>query len=241
MNGYDTVARYLAKGLDIRTGVAVHQINSTKAQVGVVTEKGTLWADRVVVTVPLGVLQARKIKFVPQLPTVKQTAIDRMGMGVMNKLVLRFEKPFWPQERQVITYASERRGKYPLFLNLCYYTGEPVLVCLVPPSFENALENLAEADAKAGALEVLRRIFGNQVVEPATVLQTRWKSDPWSFGSYSFDKLGAKPNDRDTLASSIDGRIFFAGEATHRTMYSTVHGAFLSGCRAADEISNRVS
>jgi monoamine oxidase len=88
---------------------------------------------------------------------------------------------------------------------------------------------------------VLRRIFGSKVQEPATVLQTRWKSDPWALGSYSFDKLGAQPKDRDTLASPIDGQLFFAGEATHRTMYSTVHGAYLSGCRAADEIKKAAS
>jgi polyamine oxidase len=180
VSGYDTVARFLAKGLDIRTGVAVHRVDSTKAQIGIETDNGTLRADRVVVTVPLGVLQANKIKFVPELP-------------------------------------------------------------LVPPSFENALENLTAADAKAGAVEVLRRIFGSKVQEPATVLQTRWKSDPWALGSYSFDKLGAQPKDRDTLASPIDGQLFFAGEATHRTMYSTVHGAYLSGCRAADEIKKAAS
>ena len=77
----------------------------------------------------------------------------------MNKIALRFEQAFWPQEQQVIAYASERRGRYPLFLNLHHYTGEPALVCLVPPSFENGLENLTEADAKAGVLEVLRRIL----------------------------------------------------------------------------------
>jgi monoamine oxidase len=241
VSGYDTVARFLAKGLEIRTGVTVHRINSTRAQISIETDNGTLRADRVVVTVPLGVLQANKIKFVPELPQDKRTAIERMGMGVMNKIALRFEKPFWPQEQQVIAYASERRGKYPLFLNLHHYTGEPVLVCLVPPSFEDALETLTAADAKAGAVEVLRGIFGSKVHEPATILQTRWKSDPWALGSYSFDKLGAQPNDRDTLASSIEGRIFFAGEATHRTMYSTVHGAYLSGCRAADEITKAAS
>jgi monoamine oxidase len=72
------------------------------------------------------------------------------------------------------------------------------------------------------------------------VLQTRWKSDPCSQGSYSFDKLGATPSDRDVLAAPVRGRIFFAGEATHREMFSTVHGAYLSGCRAADEILRSV-
>jgi monoamine oxidase len=183
-------------------------------------------------------LQRGTIRFAPALPNDKQAAINRLGMGVINKIALKFRKPFWPREAQVISYLGTRRGKYPLFVNLLPYTDQPVLVCLVPPSFENALENLTEADAKAGVMEVLRKIFGSNVPEPAAVLQTRWKSDPWSLGSYSFDKLGATGDDRDTLAASIDRRIFFAGEATHRTMYSTVHGAYLSGRRAAREIND---
>jgi len=113
VNGYSTIARFLAKGLDIRTGVAVRKIDCTRAQVGIETNNGTLRADRLLVTVPLGVLQAKKIKFVPELPKDKQAAIERMGMGVMNKIALRFEQAFWPQDQQVIAYASERRGDIP--------------------------------------------------------------------------------------------------------------------------------
>jgi len=241
VSGYDTLARHLARGLEIRTGVAVDAINSQGPRVHIETRNGTLQADRVVVTVPLGVLQAGRIKFVPELPADKQAAIQRVGMGLINKIALRFERPFWPREAPVLTYAGQPRGKYPLFVNLADFAGQPVLVCLVPPSFENALEDLTPAAAKAGVLAVLRTMFGNKVPAPAAVLQTRWKSDPWSLGSYSFDKLGAAGTDREALASSIDGRLFFAGEATHRTMFSTVHGAYLSGCRAAEEIAKRVS
>jgi monoamine oxidase len=237
VNGYDTISRFLATGLEIKTGVAVHRIDYSQRQIAVDTDQGTQRADRVVVTVPLGVLQARKIKFVPELPSAKRDAIDRMGMGTINKVALRFPKAYWPEGQQVITYAGEHRGEYPLFLNLGPYTGDPVLVCLVPPSFANALEDLTEADAKAGTMDVLRRIFGSQVREPTSILQTRWKSDRWSLGSYSFDKLGATPADRDALASPVGERLLFAGEATHRTMFSTVHGAYLSGCRAAEEIA----
>jgi len=241
VSGYDTLARHLAQGLEIRTGVAVDAINHQGPRVRIETRSGTLQADRVVVTVPLGVLQAGRIKYVPELPSDKQAAIQRVGMGLINKIALRFETPFWPREAPVLTYAGQPRGKYPLFVNLAHFAAQPVLVCLVPPSFENALENLTPAAAKAGVLEVLRTMFGNKVPAPAAVLQTRWKSDPWSLGSYSFDKLGATSADRDALAAAIDGRVFFAGEATHRTMFSTVHGAYLSGLRAAEEIGKRAS
>jgi polyamine oxidase len=241
VSGYDVVPQLLAKGLDIKTGVVVRQIDSRGSEVAVETNSGTLRANRIVITVPLGVLQAGQIRFVPELPSEKQSAIHRMGMGVMNKIVLKFDKPFWPPEPHVLVYADQQRGKYPLFLNLLHFTGQPVLVCLVPPSYENALESLSESDTKASAMSVLRTMFGRSLREPLSVLQTRWKADPWSHGSYSFDKLGASPGDRDTLAAPIQDRIFFAGEATHRTMYSTVHGAYLSGCRAGDAILQRIS
>jgi len=237
VGGYDTIAHHLAKGLDIKTNVAVHKVDHSGPRIRIETNHGTLEADRVVVTAPLGVLQARKIAFVPALPDRKQTAIDRMGMGLINKIALRFPKPFWPRNAQVIGYAGSRRGQYPLFVNLLHYSNQPVLVCLVPPNFENALENLKPLSAQAGVLEVLRKMFGSSVPEPESLLQTRWKSDPWSMGSYSFAKVGATGEDRDQLAAPIDGRLFFAGEATQRTMYSTVHGAYLSGCRAAREIN----
>lgn len=241
VNGYDAIARHLATGLEIKTNAVVRTIDHTGPHVTVETSDGTLKTDRVVVTVPLGVLQAGKIKFLPALPNDKQMAIGRMGMGVINKIALRFAKPFWPHDPPVITYMGTQRGAYPLFVNLFHYADRPVLVCLAPPSFRNALESLTEPDAKAGVLEVLRKMFGNRVPDPTAVIQTRWKSDPWSLGAYSFDKLGATGADRDRLAASIDGRVFFAGEATHRTMYSTVHGAYLSGCRAAQEILDRAS
>jgi monoamine oxidase len=243
VSGYDRIAQHVAKDLDIRTGVAVHTIDSAGRCVRIGTSGGALEADCAVITVPLGVLQAQKIKFVPALPKEKQTAINRMGMGVMNKVVLRFNGvgPFWPPELQVIPYVAERRGAYPLFINLQHSTGEPVLVCLVPPSFENALENRSAADAKAGALGVLRRILGSKVPEPTSVLQTRWKSDAWALGSYSFNRLGATGEDRDQLATPVNSRLFFAGEATHRTKYATVHGAYLSGLRAAEEIMRKAA
>ena len=241
VSGYDVVPHYLAKGLDIKTGVVARQIDSRGSDLAVETNSGTLRANRIVITVPLGVLQAGQIRFVPELPSENQSAIHRMGMGVMNKMVLKFDQPFWPPEPHVLVYADQQRGKYPLFLNLLHFTGQPVLVCLVPPSYENALETLTEADAKASAMSVLRTMFGRNAREPLSVLQTRWKADPWSRGSYSFDKLGATPGDRDRLAAPVQGRIFFAGEATHRRMFSTVHGAYLSGCRAGDEILQRLS
>jgi monoamine oxidase len=70
-------------------------------------------------------------------------------------------------------------------------------------------------------------------------MQTRWSSDPFSYGSYSYISVGAKTEYYDALARPIDDRVFFAGEATHRTYPGTVHGAYLSGIREANRVMSR--
>ena len=65
----------------------------------------------------------------------------------------------------------------------------------------------------------------------------RWTTDPWSRGAYSYFPPGSGPLDRLALAAPVDGRLFFAGEATDTTGQSaTVAGAIRSGERAAEEL-----
>jgi monoamine oxidase len=86
-------------------------------------------------------------------------------------------------------------------------------------------------------MQALRSMFGRAIPDPVDAQITRWASDPLAFGSYSFNALGATPDMRDDLARPVDGRIFFAGEATERDYFATVHGAYLSGLRAAEQIN----
>ena len=60
-----------------------------------------------------------------------------------------------------------------------------------------------------------------------------WTEDRWSRGSYSHARPG-RAGARAVLAKPIGDRLFFAGEATHATLYSTAHGAYLSGQTAAE-------
>ncbi|PRC57574.1 amine oxidase, partial [Mycobacterium sp. ITM-2017-0098] len=72
--------------------------------------------------------------------------------------------------------------------------------------------------------------------EPTGVLVTRWAADPYARGSYSFLAVGSSPDDQEALAAPVGDRLSFAGEATHEEFFATVHGAYLSGLRAADRI-----
>lgn len=95
--GYGQLTDYLARGLDIATNAAVNEVRWGGRGVEAGLSSGqTIRADRVIVTVPLGVLQRGGIRFVPELPAAKRKAIERLGMGLLNKHFLRFEAAFWP-------------------------------------------------------------------------------------------------------------------------------------------------
>lgn len=87
------------------------------------------------------------------------------------------------------------------------------------------------------AMDSLRRIYGNNIPEPSKTVVTRWASDPFIRGSYSFPAVDSTPTDFKNIAESVKGRLFFAGEVTEPDYYGTVHGAYLSGIRAAHEIN----
>lgn len=93
-------------------------------------------------------------------------------------------------------------------------------------------------------------------MQPKESVVTRWKSDEWSRGSYSFVAAGSSGNDYDLMASPVapqpvagmapgnpvppnPPRVFFAGEHTIRNYPATVHGALLSGLREAGRIADQ--
>ncbi len=231
--GYDQIVTALARGLDVRLEHRVAEIRYAADGVGVVTDRGAFSAEGVIVTVPLGVLKAGSVRFSPPLPESKREAIEGLGMGVLNKLALKFPAKFW-DDREFIGHMGESAGDYPQFLNWHHYAGQPVLLGFTGGDFARRLEQRSDADAAAGALAVLRRIYGAAVSEPTGVKLARWASDPLAGGSYSHVRPGASSALYDVLAEPLsDGRVRFAGEATSRAYRGTVHGAYLSGVREA--------
>ena len=111
-DGYDQVTRYVARRLRIDTGVVVRRVALRRRGVEVHTSAGTIVAQAVVVTVPLGVLKAQAITFEPGLPVRHEQAIDRLGMGVLSKTFLRFDEPFWPVHQDWQEYLGPRRGAW---------------------------------------------------------------------------------------------------------------------------------
>jgi monoamine oxidase len=235
--GYSQIAGALASGLDIRLNQSVKHIEYGNRGVRIVTDEKTFEAQRAIVTLPLGILKRGIVTFSPPLPERKLKAIRRVGMGILNKLYLRFPKVFWTKE-DLLGCISTRKGEWTEWLNFYKYTGEPILLGFNAGDYGWRIEALSNSQVIEAAMQVLRRIYGSSIPNPTGALITRWGSDPFTLGSYSYITPGATGADYDILAEPIGDRIFFAGEATSRTYAATVHGAFLSGEREARRISN---
>lgn len=239
LDGYQVLIDYLAQGLDVRLGQVVKQIAwSADGEATVTTGTGAFTAQRVVVTLPLGVLQSGTVAFSPALPVAKRAAIAQLGMGVLNKCCLRFPTAFWDTETDWLNYVPDgsHYGQWAEWVSLARPTGQPILLGFNAAAFGREMETWSDRDIVASAMATLRTMYGQAIPEPVDTLITRWGSDPYARGAYSCNVLGSTPGMRADLAGNVNGRLFFAGEATESQYYQTVHGAYLSGMRAAGEI-----
>ncbi|MCB9537275.1 MAG: FAD-dependent oxidoreductase [Myxococcales bacterium] len=237
--GYDALALGVAEDLDVRLRHAVQQVAWDDAGVVVTTDRGAFEADRVVITLPLGVLKAADVAFEPALPRDKRQAIERLGVGVLDKLFLRFPAAFWAEDvegAEVLGFVADDNRRWAEMLNLHAYFQKPVLVLFNAGAVARAIEGWADDAIVADAMTALRAMFGDDIPEPEDWRISRWQQDPYARGAYSSFAPGATPADVEALAAPVGGRLFFAGEATEPRFPATVHGAWLSGLRAAAEL-----
>lgn len=237
--GYGALATYLARGVDIRTGEAATRIEKTGQSLRVSTRSGSAHeADHVVVTVPLGVLKTGSIEFSHPLSRKRTAAIQSIGMGLMNKCCLRFDRVFWPETGDVFSYLGAQHGYWSEWLSLSKTSGKPALIGFNVGEAARQIETLDNDETVAQAMRVLRSIFGPATPQPVAAQVTRWGQDPFAAGSYSFAAVGTDRKTRQNLAGADwSGRLVFAGEAAHAEHPATVHGAYLSGRNAASMIA----
>ncbi|HET7785943.1 MAG TPA: NAD(P)/FAD-dependent oxidoreductase [Myxococcales bacterium] len=226
--GYDVVPRRLARGTPVLLGAQVREVRWTSAGVTAVG-RGAVWqARRAVVTLPLGVLQARAVRFEPPLPPWKERAIDALAMGPVVKVVLLFDRPRWPED---LVFLHARGEAVPTFWRPLP-SRAPALVGWAASRDAQAL---GRRDKVAAAVRSLSAALGERV-RPRRALVFDWQEDALARGAYSWVPVGAMKAQRD-LARRV-GPLHFAGEATHfEGACGTVHGAIETGLRAAGEIA----
>ncbi|KAG8387119.1 hypothetical protein BUALT_Bualt03G0220100 [Buddleja alternifolia] len=238
VRGYLPVINTLAKGLDIRLSHRVTEIVRRNNGVKVTVEDGkTFVADAAVIAIPLGVLKSNCIKFEPRLPEWKEAAINDLGVGIENKIILHFDNVFWPNV-EFLGVVAETSYECSYFLNLHKATGHSVLVYMPAGKLARDIEKMSDEAAANFAFTQLKRILPN-ASSPIQHLVSHWGTDKNSLGSYSYDTVG-KPHDLyDRLRIPVDN-LFFAGEATSMDYPGSVHGAYSTGLMAAEDCRMRV-
>lgn len=248
--GYSTVVEALGKELLIHHNHVVTDISYSfkdsdfsdgQSRVKVSTSNGSEFSgDAVLITVPLGCLKAESIMFSPPLPQWKYSAIQRLGFGVLNKVVLEFAEVFWDDTVDYFGATAKEtdlRGRCFMFWNVRKTVGAPVLIALVVGKAAIDGQNVSPSDHVNHAVMVLRQIFGAaSVPDPVASVVTDWGRDPFSYGAYSYVATGASGEDYDILGRPVENCLFFAGEATCKEHPDTVGGAMLSGLREAVRI-----
>ena len=260
IGGYQQVPRgilHCPTKLDLRTRKIVRQIEYnpdnqfTYESTKILCEDGDSYdADHIVLTTSLGVLKDGSVKFDPPLPDWKKGPIQRLGFGTLNKVILVYEKPFWKVDQDMFGLLREpevhdsldqedyvsNRGRFYFFWNCIKTTGRPVLISLMAGDAAHQAESSNDADLVAEVTQELAKIFKQSMVpQPIETIVTRWGKDPFARGSYSYVGAASQPGDYEAMAAPI-GTLHFAGEATCATHPATVHGAYISGLRAASEI-----
>ncbi|MCU1442944.1 MAG: oxidoreductase [Cryobacterium sp.] len=180
LGGFEALVTSALDGIDILPSSAVASITSTDRGISLRLSRGeSLSADRVIVTVPLGVLQSNSIEFNPPLPFSHRGAISALGMGIQDKVVLRFDRPFWSTDATVWTVVGDQAAEFgatpsptalpgqtadpapapgadfPLWYNLEPLTGEAVLVGLVGGAAAERLAELGDDELRDAALASL--------------------------------------------------------------------------------------
>ena len=239
VGGMDRLPALLALDLDIRLGQPVRGIEWRNGAVRIDAAGGDWRADAVVVTVPLGVLASGALHFAPALPASFTQALGRLRMGLLNKVYLRFDRPYWDPDADFLTFYSDPPPLCYAWLNMLRYTGEPALIGFTSGMRARDVERMSDQQVIALVARRLRSSRGAQAPEPSAIRVSRWGADPYARGSYSFPGVGASGADRDRLAVPIADTVFFAGEATHRDDPGSVHGAWWSGLRVAQQVLAR--
>ena len=250
LNGYNELINHLASPLKkaIKFNQVVNEIDFRNPNKIIVSTRNgnTYTAPAVICTTPIGVLKKHQIKFIPELPQQTQEAIDHLNMFSFDKVVLTFPSIFWNRDEHkqfigmtpnVSDYDDPQQPVWAAFLNYAYYTKKPILIAYTAGHSADVMESLTNNQIKASVMQTLRHIYGNQIPQPTHITVTRWGKDPSAFGSYTSLGLHALKNNQDiiNLTKPVNNALFFAGEGTSIRYSTTVHGAYLSGIRAAQQ------
>ncbi len=259
VGGYISLLKALAKDCKDKNGkiylsTLVKKIQWSASGIEICSENGEKYtADKVLVTVPLGVLQAdfsskAFISFQPPIPH-KIEAARALGYGAVIKVIFYFNESFWQSmatkgklgkdlkelgflfsDQTIPTWWTQGPGSVPLLTG--WLAGPSVEKLKITDNriiLHHAVQSLASI-FQENHLLLLQKIISWKIVN--------WAADPFSLGAYSYSTVNAGKL-IETLRTPIENVVYFAGEAIHPDGNTgTVEAALSSGVKTAKEIAH---
>ena len=236
--------KFVAAGGKLILGAPVKKIAWNRGAVSVrsATPDGDLlhYSSQAVITVPLGVLQAQTIEFVPR-PTEVLLQANRLGMGAVVRLTLVFKRKFWDPRMSFLLAPGESP---PTWWTLAPHEA-PLLTAWAGGTKAALLLKLITADGDASALcdlslSTLAKMFALPLSDVRQMLSSwhmhNWQSDEYARGAYSYVQVGAL-DAPEKMRIPVEDTLFFAGEHTDVSgHWGTVHAALAAGESVADQI-----
>jgi monoamine oxidase len=237
--GLGALIAKLADGLPVQLSRPASLIDwSERNRIEIRTTKGLLVTRTVIVTVSTGVLMSDKLKFEPELPRRYFDAIEKLRLGSYDHIAL--ELPGNPLSLQRDELVFEKAGSARTAAILANISGTALYTIEVAGKFGADLAASGEPEMVSFALDWLTGLYGADIRKAVKrTSATRWNHEPWTLGAFSAAAPGGQWA-RAALAEPVRDRIFFAGEATHETLWGTVGGAWASGERAADAVLKKL-
>ncbi len=229
--GYGALIAAYGAPCPVALNTRVALIDHSLARVKIETSRGTLTANKVIVTIPTDLIANESIRFFPALPG-KVAAAAGLPLGLADKVMLALDEP------EALPIDGHLYGKTDLIGTGSYHLrpmGQPCIAGFFGGSFARSFEDKGTDALAAQAIDEIVALLGENFRKKLHVLgSTRWAHDEFAHGSYSH-ALAGHAGDRAVLAAPVDDRLFFAGEATSPNFFTTAHGAQESGVRAAKE------
>ncbi|MDX2272056.1 MAG: NAD(P)/FAD-dependent oxidoreductase [Cyanobacteriota bacterium] len=233
--GYHRLLTYLARDLSIDYGQVVQGIHCSSSRVQIHTAQQDYQGKACIVTVPVSLLQGSTIRFDPPLSPEKRRAIQSFRIEPSSKLIYRFRQHLWPDSLTLMAHQGlVARWWTPAYARS---GADAVIASHITAQRAHHIDRLPLATALALGLRDLSLLLGISMAHlQAECLDARrlsWGADPYTLGGYAHIPPG-QAEARVVLAQPEGSRLFFAGEATaYDSNPQTVHGAMVSGWRAA--------
>jgi monoamine oxidase len=241
--GYGRLTAWLAAQL-VRAGVPMrfdHVVNSIdyrSDRVRIDHSHGSSLATRAIVTLPLGVLQANRVRFEPELGE-HAALLNRFAMGQVVKVVLCLREPLWRHYgARDLQFLHRDDTAFPTFWMrsaegyhmVTGWAGGPRALALRDAPLDALVERVVDGLSSSLAMPPAR--LADAIMHAH---YHDYDNDPFAYGAYSYTRVGGL-GAAHRLTRPIADKLFLAGEVTDQEYEGSVAGALMSGQRAARQI-----